>query len=157
MTAIIVDEDLCTGCGICSEVCPLRVIVIKEENGPEVVAEREPYCIECGHCEACCPESALVLDIEGREAPAHAAGGSVTLSPEEIGYYMKNRRSVRHYKSEQVPRETIGAMLDIARYAPSGSNSQPVEWLVVHDPVKVRALAGLTVDWMRHEAAKDTP
>jgi len=157
MTAIIVDKDLCTGCGICSEVCPLRVIVVEEGKGPEVAAGREPYCIECGHCEACCPESALVLDIAGREAPPHAASRSGPLSPEEIGSYMKNRRSVRHYESTPLPRETITGILDVARYAPSGSNGQPVEWLVVHDPVKVRELAGLTVDWMRHEAAKETP
>jgi nitroreductase/NAD-dependent dihydropyrimidine dehydrogenase PreA subunit len=155
MTAIIVDEDLCTGCGICGEVCPLRVIVVEEEKWPKVAAGREQYCIECGHCEACCPESALVLDIAGREAPV--AGGTATLSPAEIGYYMKNRRSVRHYKDDPVPRETIAAILDIARYAPSGTNGQPVEWRVILDPAKVRELAAHTIDWMRHESTKETP
>jgi NAD-dependent dihydropyrimidine dehydrogenase PreA subunit len=33
MTAIIVDEDLCTRGGICSEFCPL-VIAADEEKGP---------------------------------------------------------------------------------------------------------------------------
>jgi len=157
MTAIIVDKDLCTGCGICGEVCPLGVIVVEEETGPGVRPEREPFCIGCGHCEVCCPESALVLDIAGREAPIPGAGDVAILSPEDIGYYMKNRRSVRHYKDELVPRKKIGAILDVTRYAPSGTNSQPVEWLVVHDPAKVRALAGLTIDWMRSEAARPAP
>ena len=154
MTAIIIDEVLCIGCGICGEVCPLRVIAADGGTGPKIVPDREAFCIGCGHCEAFCPESALVLDIGGREAPV--TGGTV-LVPEDIGQYMKNRRSVRHYKKDQVPRETIRAILDIARYAPSGSNSQPVEWLVVHDPVKVRAIAGLTIDWMRNEASKPAP
>jgi nitroreductase/NAD-dependent dihydropyrimidine dehydrogenase PreA subunit len=156
MTAIIVDEGLCTRCGICSEVCPLGVIVVAEERGPGVRPERKALCIGCGQCEAFCPELALVLDTGEKEAFAGVTGGA-TLLPEDIGHYMKNRRSVRHYEKEQVPRETIGAILDIARYAPSGSNSQPVEWLVVHDPAKVRAIAGLTIDWMRNEASKPAP
>jgi len=155
MTAIIVDRDLCTGCGICSEVCPLGIIVVDEEKGPGVSPEREAFCIGCGQCEAFCPEPALVLDTAGREAPV--AGGTETPSPEVVGSYMKNRRSIRHYKKERVPRETIRAILDVARYAPSGSNGQPVEWLVVHDPGKVRELAACTVDWMRFEATKETP
>jgi nitroreductase/NAD-dependent dihydropyrimidine dehydrogenase PreA subunit len=155
MTAIIVDEVLCIGCGICGKVCPLRVITAEEGTGPRVVPEREMFCIECGQCEAFCPERALVLDIAGRGAPD--ACGVEPLSPEVVGFYMKNRRSVRHYKKERVPRETIEAVLDIARYAPSGSNGQPVEWLVVHDPAKVREIAGLTIDWMRDEASKEKP
>jgi nitroreductase/NAD-dependent dihydropyrimidine dehydrogenase PreA subunit len=154
VTAIIVDRDLCNSCGICSEVCPLGVIVTEEGKGPEVRPEREAYCIQCGHCEACCPESALVLDIGERELPL---GEGTTLPADLVGHYMKNRRSVRHYKKERVPRETIRAILDVARYAPSGSNSQPVEWLVVHDPGKVRELAASTIDWMRFEATKETP
>ncbi|MBP1928309.1 nitroreductase/NAD-dependent dihydropyrimidine dehydrogenase PreA subunit [Methanolinea mesophila] len=154
MTAIIVKSERCTGCGICSEVCPLRIITVDEERGPRVEPLREAFCIECGHCEACCPESALVLDIGGREAPQERV---TTFSPDEIGFYMKNRRSVRHYKKEPVSREMIEAILDVARYAPSGGNGQPVEWLVVYDPAKVRTLAGLTVDWMRHESAKESP
>jgi nitroreductase len=63
--------------------------------------------------------------------------------------YLKSRRSVRHYTTQPVGRETIEKILDIARYAASGGNAQPVSWIVVHDPKEVRRLAGLTIDWMR--------
>jgi nitroreductase len=49
------------------------------------------------------------------------------------------------------------AILDVARYAPSGGNREPVDWLIVHDPAEVHRLAGLAVDWMRHEAASEAP
>jgi nitroreductase len=38
---------------------------------------------------------------------------------------------------------------DNARYAASGGNSQQTQWLVVHDPEKVRRIAGLTIEWMK--------
>jgi nitroreductase len=40
-------------------------------------------------------------------------------------------------------------LLDLARYAPSGSNRQPVEWLVVYDRAKVKAFAKTALAWLR--------
>jgi nitroreductase len=39
----------------------------------------------------------------------------------------------------------IEAILDIAHYSPSESNSQLVEWIVLHDPKEVRKVANLTI------------
>ena len=45
------------------------------------------------------------------------------------------RRSVRAYKSMPVPRETLREVLEIATHAPSATNSQPWEFIVVGDKV----------------------
>jgi len=45
-------------------------------------------------------------------------------------------------------KEKILDLLDIARYAASGGNGQPVEWIVVHDKKKVHRIAELTIEWM---------
>ncbi|VVB97239.1 Coenzyme F420:L-glutamate ligase [uncultured archaeon] len=44
---------------------------------------------------------------------------------------IKNRRSVREYKTEQIPDEEIEFLIDCARYAPSGFNMQPWSFLVI--------------------------
>ena len=105
-------------------------------------------CIRCGHCEVSCPSQALLLDFLPEEKIRLSAGDG-TISPQDLGVYLKKRRSVRHYTQEPVEKETITQVLDIARYAASGGNRQPLEWLVVHDPDEVRRLAGLTIDWMK--------
>jgi nitroreductase len=66
-----------------------------------------------------------------------------------MGYYLRKRRSVRRFTKDPVPKEKILELLDIARYAASGGNGQPVEWIVVHDPEMVKKIAGLTVEWMK--------
>jgi nitroreductase len=71
------------------------------------------------------------------------------IAPEEIGYYLKKRRSVRHFTKDPVPKEKILNVLDIARYAASGGNGQPVEWIIVHDKKKVQKIAELTIEWMK--------
>ena len=67
----------------------------------------------------------------------------------DLGIYIKKRRSVRHFTKEPVPKEKILKILDIARYAASGGNGQPVQWRIVYDPEEVHRLASLTVDSMK--------
>lgn len=46
---------------------------------------------------------------------------------------IEKRRSIRKYKPDPIPEEHIMSLLDSARLAPSGSNSQPWRFKVVRD------------------------
>jgi nitroreductase len=50
----------------------------------------------------------------------------------EVTEAIKTRRSVRRYKSDPVPKEVIIALIKAASLAPSATNRQPWEFLVVH-------------------------
>jgi nitroreductase len=43
----------------------------------------------------------------------------------------KNRRSIRRFKPDPIPDEYIDKIIEAARWAPSGANSQPWEFIVV--------------------------
>ncbi len=157
MAHVIVDEDSCTRCGICVKICPSGIIdSVDEDQLPQVQETNVSHCLYCGHCEAFCPSQALTLDLRPDEKVSLLTGAG-TISPEDIGIYLKKRRSVRHYTREPVPREKILEILDIARYAASGTNGQPVQWLVVHNPERVRKIAELTIEWMRSLLNTDHP
>lgn len=49
----------------------------------------------------------------------------------EIFDIIKNRRSIRKYKSQSVSKEDILKILDAANWAPSASNRQPWEFIVI--------------------------
>lgn len=74
-----------------------------------------------------------------------------------LGTYLKSRRSIRQFTKEPVPQDTILAILDICRYAASGGNGQPVEWLVIHNQEEVHRVAELTIAWMRTLFNTDHP
>ncbi len=57
---------------------------------------------------------------------------------------IKERRSVRKYTTEMPGDDLIESVLDAGRWAPSGLNNQPWKFLVVKDPERKSALAGLT-------------
>jgi nitroreductase/NAD-dependent dihydropyrimidine dehydrogenase PreA subunit len=157
MTTILVDQDLCTRCGICSDVCTMGVIDPADENTlPNVQDAKSGMCIRCGHCEVSCPSQALLLNVRPDERVPLPAGAG-TIAPDDIGYYLKKRRSVRHFTKDPVPEQKILELLDIARYAASAGNGQPVDWIVVHDPEHVKKIAGLTIEWMKTLVSSDHP
>jgi nitroreductase len=47
-------------------------------------------------------------------------------------------------------------LIELARYAPSGHNFQPVEWKVFLERGRVRELGAIVVDWMRN-TIKENP
>jgi nitroreductase len=47
---------------------------------------------------------------------------------------VKKRRSIRRFKPDPIPDESIDKILEVARWAPSGFNMQPWEFVVVRRP-----------------------
>jgi nitroreductase len=58
---------------------------------------------------------------------------------------IKKRRSVRKYKSDPVSMDDVKKVLDAARWAPSGNNSQPWEFVVVREPAKRRIVTDIFI------------
>jgi len=54
---------------------------------------------------------------------------------------IKTRRSVRSYKPDPVPEESLKRILEAARLAPSGHNAQERKFIVVRDDEKRKQLA----------------
>ncbi|MGD9780671.1 MAG: nitroreductase family protein [Kiritimatiellia bacterium] len=152
-----INADLCTRCGRCAQVCPMGIVA---PAGPDVLPfvknEDVARCLFCGHCEAFCPTQALALDFRLEDRPAQPPEARA-LAPADLSLHLKSRRSIRRFLPDPVPRETILEILDTARYAPSGTNRQPVQWHVVYDSQAVRKIAALTVDWMRLRSQTDDP
>jgi 5,6-dimethylbenzimidazole synthase len=46
---------------------------------------------------------------------------------------VKTRRSIRSFKAEPIPDEYVERIIEVARWAPSGANSQPWEFIIVKD------------------------
>jgi nitroreductase len=63
---------------------------------------------------------------------------------------IKNRRSIRQFKSKPISRRIIKALIDAARYAPSNSNRQPWKFLVVTSrTLKNRLAAEIKKEWKK--------
>ena len=53
---------------------------------------------------------------------------------------IKGRRSIRAFKNQDVPAETVEKLIDAAQWAPSAGNIQPWEFIIVRKPEIKRKL-----------------
>lgn len=148
MDHIVIDRDLCACDGICVAECPAKIIREDSEGYPMLAPEYVPLCISCGHCLAVCPHAALTLDGVGPNG-CPPVDDSPSLRPEAVAALATSRRSVRSYQEQPVPGETIERLIDLARWAPSARNLQPVHWTVLDERNKTREAASLVADWLR--------
>jgi nitroreductase/NAD-dependent dihydropyrimidine dehydrogenase PreA subunit len=156
MSLIKIDETKCKKDGLCVQECPAAIIKQRDkESCPVMLPIGEQACLLCGHCVAICPHGALDhVNIPMEVSPSISKELSIT--HEQAVQFVRSRRSIRRFKKKPVEKETIQRIIDNARYAPTGGNSQLVRWTVHTDEAKIKTMADLTIDWMRQAVASDS-
>lgn len=148
MSLISVDSEKCARDGICVDLCPIRLLVMDPENGPKAVPGTEHLCIGCGHCVAACPHGAL--DSTRSPLAEHTPIPSgFSVDPDTAAVLLRSRRSIRQYKEEPVSRDMLIKLLDVARFAPSGHNSQGISFLIVEGRENLLSIREIVIEWMR--------
>lgn len=152
MGLIRVDTERCEKEGICVEVCPLGVLDLDEKEGPVVRSGLAKFCVACGHCVAACPHGAIdnVRNplVNQMQIPKDSMPDSKTAF-----LFLRSRRSIRRYIQDPVPKEKALELLNIARYAPSGHNSQGISYLVVEGSKALQKIRSIVLEWMREMVA----
>ena len=114
-----VAEDMCIGCGICVEECPVDAIVMENE----VAAIDMSDCIHCGKCHDVCDQEAVRHDSE--KVP-----DEVKANVEETEYFMVAcekylgdareqqkclNRMIKHFNKEKMVAEKTIEELELLR------------------------------------------
>lgn len=147
MALLKVDQQRCEKEGICVEVCPIGILALDAGAGPVVRPGMSQHCIACGHCVAACPHGALdnVRNPLSGQAPLEHFP---IVEPNTALAFLRSRRSIRCYKDDPVPRELTLKLLEAARYAPSGHNSQGIGYLIVEQPKDIERISAIVAEWM---------
>jgi Na+-translocating ferredoxin:NAD+ oxidoreductase subunit B len=72
----VVEEEICSGCRYCVDICPFECLSMIDEDKPwvSVASLTNPKaCVSCYLCEAACDKGAIVLRPPENVAPAAAA------------------------------------------------------------------------------------
>jgi nitroreductase len=114
----------------------------------------EQACLTCGHCVAVCPHGAMSHAKVPFE-DCSTIKKELVVDEAQAEQFLRSRRSIRTFRDKPVEKQKIQKLIEIARYAPTGSNTQLVEWLVLAGRDKVKKFAGLAADWARAVLEKD--
>lgn len=156
MALIHVDLEKCDRDGTCARVCPVGILTVDPTAGPTVRRGTAAFCIACGHCVAVCPHGALD-NVRAPLAAQSPLPRFPVLDSETALLFLRSRRSIRCYRPEAAPKELLEKLLQAARYAPSGHNSQGLTFTVVLSPEIMRAVRDRVVAWMRELIASGSP
>lgn len=126
----IVDENKCIHCGLCEKDCVANIIKLNANKTPAISEEDESRCIKCQHCLAICPVGAI--SIFGKD-PENSRLCNNFPSDEQVLNLIESRRSIRQYKRENLPKETIEKLTNMLKYSPTGCNKHSLHISVIDD------------------------
>ena len=104
-----INEDMCTGCGVCVDECRVGAITV-HENGKAAI--NEDRCIRCGKCHQACPNEAVRHDKERIPLDVEANVGKIKEKLKRYGVaqdkHLFLKRMTRYYRKEiKVAKQTI--------------------------------------------------
>lgn len=147
MNLINVNQSSCIKCGICSKVCPSSVLSL-DENGPQDI--NSDNCIACGQCVAACPCAA----IDNIKTPLHnqvEIKDFPIIDSNAAEHFLRSRRSIRCYQNTSVPEEKLLELVNIARFAPTASNSQGLSYTIINNKEILEKAVLSIVEWMEQQ------
>ncbi|MBW2061378.1 MAG: nitroreductase family protein [Deltaproteobacteria bacterium] len=145
MSWVSIEEDKCTDCGLCVAAC-MRCFT--DNDGEIIVDANETNCNFCGHCVALCPTMAIThhkMNMDG----FIEFDEDVQFDTSRFIQFIKKRRSHRSFKDKEISEKDLKTLVDVCRFAPTGSNVQTVEIVVVREPERIQKLSDLTVDFFK--------
>ncbi|MBP2652271.1 MAG: ferredoxin [Firmicutes bacterium] len=150
MGFIHINQEKCSKCGICVDICPPSILHMGK-TGPS--ATKPATCIACGHCVAICPNAAI-NNIKTPLADQVALAKFPVINSDTAYHFMRSRRSIRCYRSENIPRNQLLKLVDVARFAPTASNKQGISYIIVEDSKILKKATETIINWMEENQAR---
>ena len=122
---IVISQDKCVGCGLCSKVCVAHNIKINAKKAETVMYN----CVMCGQCSAVCPQNAI--SVVGYEDEQIEKSQGTHLDPAKVLDAIRFRRSIRNFKQKDIPSEVIEQIIEAGRLTHTAENKQDVSFTVL--------------------------
>lgn len=87
---IVIDEDRCSGCGVCVEACPEGAIVLRDS----AAAIERHLCTGCADCLPVCPQAAI-YEVEAAPVPVAAASAPAEPGQQTLSRWQSSLAQVR--------------------------------------------------------------
>lgn len=134
---ISINPETCKKCGLCSEVCPNKIIVKDHSGNMTARPDRSNLCFKCGQCMAVCSTQSIV--VEGLSYEHDFFSLPEQTSHEKAFYDMiYTRRAIRNFKDKPVPMALLEKIVEAIGFAPPGFPPLKYKIVVVQNTELIR-------------------
>ncbi|MDD2480112.1 MAG: nitroreductase family protein [Victivallaceae bacterium] len=131
---ILVDKGKCVRCGACVKDCIVEIMKPDADGVPFVAENEAQYCTNCLHCLAVCPQGAVICH---EVTPENCAPIGELPDPEKFMNLLRQRRSIRQYKDENLDQETLEKLKAALAWTPTGCNNHRLYFVVIEDKTEM--------------------
>ena len=149
MEIVWIEKDRCTLCGLCIPICVRRIL---EEREGTVVVTDQTQCILCGHCKIVCPEDAPQLPSLNTEEFVPVPRQEDLPEADQLMAFFRSRRSIRIFQKKAVEKEKLERIIQAGRFAPTGGNRQPLQYVVLHSAETIQRIRTMATEALVDQA-----
>lgn len=122
------DRTRCVKCGSCVRDCFFGALGMDDDGWPAI--KHQEKCMHCQHCFAICPKGAVEFDGRRPEDSVQVQGLALPTS-EEVGNFLRVRRSVRRFQDRDVDRGVLERILAALGNTPTGCNARSLTFTCI--------------------------
>lgn len=142
-----IDKTKCIQCGRCIQDCSCYVLEFDECKIPKIAEGGESRCMECQHCLAVCPTGALsILGVN----PDKSLNIEKDHHPENVLNLIQSRKSIRHFKQENLDKENLNKLKDMLPWIPTGCNDHRMLFTFIDDIDAMEKFKNKTYDKLKY-------
>lgn len=130
MKKLMIDTDLCIGCGLCTNICPCYHLSVEDKKS----MEGDGLCIQCGQCQNICPKQAIKVERLKDQQTMELKDLNHKIDPENLRDFYLSRRSCRFFTDEDITKEEFENLISYATTNDASYfNIQTNEYVVLED------------------------
>ncbi len=122
----VADKEKCVHCGLCIKDCSVGALEFDENKFPKI---DEDKCFKCQHCLAICPTGAISVCGKNPENSEDIQEHD----SENVLNLIKSRRSIRHYKKENLDPDKLEKLKSMLNWVPTGCNVHKLHFSFIDD------------------------
>lgn len=135
--SISIDHETCKVCGLCGEVCPIKIMRKDTPNRISFRQDRLSFCIRCGQCMAICPTKSVMVEGLSYSRDFFEISENLGMGAPFLDMIV-NRRAIRNFKDKPVPKEILEKIVQAITFAPPGFPPIKTEIVVVQNTEVIR-------------------
>lgn len=147
MTSTIqIDQDKCSGCGLCVGVCPNRILQKNSQQTIEFIPQRLWSCFQCGHCMAICPKQAIQIAALSYDTDFYPMPFLSTEANPQFEQLIASRRAIRNFQDRPVEHALLEKIVETIRQAPPAFPPVKTEVTVINDRALLNSSLPLMIE-----------